>query len=362
MKGRIKRIFRNVKDKVDIIVIQTATEPYVDRSFFYVTGLTQGVMEGSTAFLRPDGSVQILTSLLEAETAKGSGLPVAIMKSREEREKKMKRFLRGSKKIGVNGAEMTHRSFVDIQKKAPKAELIDVSEAIMKARLVKDSKELKLLSKAGRIASEVVKEIIPFIDIGVREYEIGSELNYLMAKKGATGPFFDTIASSGPNTAEPHYSVGDRKIKRGDFVLLDFGALYKKYGSDLTRTFVVGKATKKQKAMYETVRKAQMKSFAKLKEGQKGKVVHEAASKYINRTKFKGRFTHGLGHSIGLAAHDGAGLGPGVDLILKRNMVFTIEPGVYIPGYGGVRIEDDIVVKKDGYELLTTADRELIEI
>lgn len=362
MKGRVKRIFRNAEEKVDVIVIQTATLPFVDPTFFYVTGLTQGVMEGSTAILRPDGSVQLMTSILEAETAKGSGLPVSLMRSREDREKKMKRYLRGAKKVGINAAELTHRLYVDIQKKAPKAELVDVSMAVVKARLVKDSKELRILKKAGRIASEVAKEIIPFIDIGVKEYEIASEVNYLMAKKGANGPFFDTISSSGPNTAEPHYSVGDRKIKRGDFVLLDYGALYMKYGSDITRTFVVGKATKKKKDMYRTVRTAQERALAKLREGEKGKVVHEAASKYINRTKFKGRFTHGLGHSIGLAAHDGSGLSPAVDLTLKKNMVFTIEPGVYLPGYGGVRIEDDIVVKKDGFEFLTTAERKLMEI
>ncbi|MCK4444462.1 MAG: aminopeptidase P family protein [Thermoplasmata archaeon] len=362
MKSRVKKIFRNAEDKPDMIIIQTSVEPYVDRTFFYVAGLTQGVMEGSTAVLHPDGSVKILTSTLEAATAKTSGLPVTVMRSRDDRITKMKRLLRGAKKIGINATELTHQAYTGIQKVAPKAELIDISNAVVMARLVKDSKELKYMSKACRIASEVAEEIIPFIDVGVREYQIGAELEYLMSKRGSEGAFFTTIAGSGPNSALPHYSVGDRKIRKGDFIVLDFGATYKKYGSDITRTYLVGKANKKKRSMYDTVRKAQEKALAKLGEGKKGGDVHLAASKYIDRTKFKGKFTHGIGHSLGLAAHDGGGLHPAWDLVLKKNMVFTIEPGVYLPGYGGVRIEDDIVVEKDGYKLLTSAGRDLVEI
>jgi Xaa-Pro dipeptidase len=362
MKGRVRRIFRNTKEKVDLIVIQTSTDPYVDRTYFYVTGLAHGVMEGTTAILHPDGSAKILTSSLEAESAKTSGLPVTVMKSRDDREKKLKRFLRGAKKIGIHSTELTHQSYKDITKKAPKAEFVDVSDAIVKARLVKDSKELKRMAKACKIASEVAEEIIPFIEVGKKEYEIGAELEHLMAKKGSTGPFFDTIASSGPNSAQPHYTVGNRKIQKGDFIVLDFGATHKKYGSDITRTYVVGKANKNKKSMYETVKKAQKRALDKVRVGVKGGDVHVAADKYINRTKFKGRFIHGIGHSLGLAAHDGSGLSPYLDFKLEKNMVFTIEPGVYIPGYGGVRIEDDIVVKKGGYESLTTAGRDLVEI
>ncbi len=362
MKGRIRKIFKHAEDKPDLIVIQTSTEPYVDRTFFYVTGLTQGVMEGSTAVLHPDGSVKILTSTLEADTAKTSGLPVVVMKSRDDRATKLKRLLRGAKKIGVNSTELTQRAYQDIQKNAPKSELIDMSNAVVMARLVKDSKELSYMKRACRMASEVAEEIIPFIDVGVREYEIGAELEYLMSKKGSEGAFFTTIAGSGPNSALPHYSVGDRKVQKGDFIVLDFGATCKKYGSDITRTYLVGKANKKKKAMYQTVQRAQQKALDKLGEGKKGGDVHQAAANYINRTKFKGKFTHGIGHSLGLAAHDGGGLHPGWDLTLKKNMVFTIEPGVYIPGYGGVRIEDDIVVTKDGYDLLTSAGRDLVEI
>ncbi len=362
MKGRIKKIFRNTEDKPDLIVIQTSTEPYVDRTFFYVSGLTQGVMEGSTAVLHPDGSVKILTSTLEADTARTSGLPVIVMRSKDDRSKKLRRLLSGAKKIGINSTELTHRAHQDIQKNAPKAELVDVSDAVVMARLVKDSKELKYMTKACRMASEVAEEIIPFIDVGVREYEIGAELEYMMSKKGSEGAFFTTIVGSGPNSALPHYSVGDRRIKKGDFIVLDFGATYKKYGSDITRTYVVGKANKKKRAMYRTVQKAQQRALSELGEGKKGGDVHMGAAKYINRTKFKGKFTHGVGHSLGLAAHDGGGLHPAWELTLKRNMVFTIEPGVYLAGYGGVRIEDDIVVTKDGYRLLTSAGRDLVEI
>ena len=149
----------------------------------------------------------------------------------------------------------------------------------------------------------------------------------------------------------------------GDFVLCDFGACFRKYNSDITRTFVFGKASEIQKEMYETVFEAQRIGFEKTKSGAKACDVHNAVESYINNTKFKGRFIHSTGHPLGLSVHDGdQRLGVNCDMELKENMVFTIEPGVYISEIGGVRIEDDILIKKDGIESLTKSSRQLIEI
>ncbi|MFO7992509.1 MAG: M24 family metallopeptidase, partial [Thermoplasmata archaeon] len=146
--------------------------------------------------------------------------------------------------------------------------------------------------------------------------------------------------------------------EKGDFVLMDFGALYDRYRSDITRTYVLGEASEKQKKIYDVVAEAQQRALDLIEPGVKGEDVHNAAAEYIDGTEFKGKFTHGLGHSIGLATHDGSGLSPSVDITLEPGMVYTVEPGVYLPGFGGVRIEDDIVVTEDGCEILTSANRD----
>src|SRR6266568_2547322 len=171
-----------------------------------------------------------------------------------------------------------------------------------------------------------------------------------------------TIVGSGPNGAEPHYTAGPRKIQGGDMIVIDFGAMYRMYCSDITRTVVVGKASEEQKLMHDTVARAQAAAFTRMKPGARGKSVDAAARALIDGTKYKGRFIHGLGHSIGLAVHDGAGLHPASEVILKPNMVFTDEPGVYVPGFGGVRIEDDVLVTRQGPKYLSTTARELLEL
>src|SRR5256886_6266494 len=232
----------------------------------------------------------------------------------------------------------------------------------MKARLVKDAQEVDLIQRACDIASRAFEETLSFIQSGVTEAEVASELVYRMQKNGATAPSFRTIVGSGPNGAEPHYTAGPRKIERGDMIVIDFGAQYHMYCSDITRTVVVGKASEEQRRMHETVARAQAAALAKMKPGSKGKSVDAAARNLIDRSKYKGRFIHGLGHSIGLAVHDGGALNASSDLVLRPNMVFTDEPGVYLPGFGGVRIEDDVLITNKGPRYMIAAPRGLLEL
>ncbi len=357
MKSRIEKVYKNIDEKLDAVFILNSTKPHVDLSFYYFTGLIRGEFEGSGVLLYPDYSGEILTSILEEESAKKADMPYIAIKKREEREEWMQEKLGGMTKIGVNATELTYNAYMKI-KEATDAEVVDISDAIIEARNIKDDEEIRRLRKACDIASEVAEEMVDFIEPGIKEYELAAEMSYRMKKKGATGDAFDLIASSGPNTAEPHYTAGDRVIENGDFVLLDFGALYDRYRSDITRTYVVGKASEKQKKIYDVVSEAQQRALDMIEPGVKGAEVHNAAADYIDGTEFKDKFTHGLGHSIGLATHDGSGLSPSVDITLKPGMVYTVEPGVYLPGFGGVRIEDDIVVTEDGCEVLTTADKE----
>ncbi len=362
MKIRVKAIYRHLRQPVDAIVLSNSTEPHIDMSFFYATGLTDGLFEGCTAWLFPDGRCDIVTSALEEEAAKRSGLPLHVFRNRDERLAAMRALVRGVRRIGINASELTHKAYEEFRKLAPRARFVDVSDAIMRARLVKDGAEVELIRTACGIASRSFEQILPFIAPGRTESAVAAELVYTMQKNGATGAAFRTIVGAGPNSAEPHYTAGPREVQRGDLIVIDFGALFKMYHSDVTRTVVVGGASPEQREMYDTVRRAQDAAMAKLRPGTKGKSVDAAARRLIDATKYKGRFIHGLGHSIGLATHDGGGLNSVSDIVLRPGMVFTNEPGVYVPGVGGVRIEDDVLITKDGSEVLSTAPRDLLVV
>ncbi len=362
MKTRAQRLMDKCKD-LDGLVIHNATEPFIDQTFFYVTELSKGLFEGSAAIVSPDGHTEVLTSRLEETTARTNpALEVNVYKARKNRVELLSQRLKGLKKIGINYNELTHSTYLNLVKAAPKAEFIDVGAIIKEVRLTKTRDEIALLKKAGKMASDVAKQIPDLLKEGVKEYEVAAEINYMMMKKGAQGPSFDTIAAFGANSAEPHYTAGDSPLLKKKFALFDFGALYNRYRSDITRTYVFGKATPKMREIYETVLEAQLAAIDFIKDGVKGGDAHIMADDVISATKFKGKFTHSLGHSIGLAVHDGGLLHPSADITLKAGMVFTVEPGIYVKGYGGVRIEDDIVVKKNGVELLTTAPKELLEV
>jgi len=367
MEPRVKRLFENIEkenEQVDIVVIANSTDPLLDMTFFYVTRLEVGRFEGSVAVLHPDGEVHVITSLLEAESASRGDFNLHVFKTLDELNEITGELLKGKKKIGINGDELTYRMHNFIKKHADDdAETIDISKAVKTTRMVKDEAEIKTLKKACDIASEVAEHMIDFVKPGMKEYEAAAELSYQMLKRGASGNSFETIMAFGKNSAEPHYSAGDVVLEKGQFVLMDFGALYKRYCSDITRTYVCGPMSEKHRKIYETVAEAQRLALETIKVGESCAKPHNVAAEYIDSTEFKGLFTHGLGHGLGLAVHDGGGLHPrAADTIMEEGMVFTVEPGIYVPGFGGVRIEDDIVVRKDGPELLTSARRDLVEI
>ena len=227
----------------------------------------------------------------------------------------------------------------------------------------KDTAEIQAIKKACDIAVATAKEIPNMITPGMTENELAASINHSLQKQGADAPAFETIASFGSHSAQPHYTHGETRLQHGDFILCDFGARYHHYHSDMTRTFVYGEASEKQKKMYSTVQHAQQKAFSLLKPGIFASEVHQQTKAFIDQTDFSGRFIHSTGHSLGLSVHDGGvGLQESCMIPLEENMVLTVEPGVYLPGYGGVRIEDDIIITNDSYELLTDVNRDLIEI
>jgi len=351
---RLQKIFE-YSPEVDAIVLLNSREPHIDMSFFYVTGLSSGLFEGCVAIVYPD-HLEVMSSALEEQSARKGGFEVSIFKTKEEGETLLKEKLKNVNKVGINADELTHSSFLKL-KKASQAEFIDVSKAVRKARLTKDADELQKIRKACDIISDVADAIPALVQEGMTELELSAELNYLMQKKGSRQPAFSTLVCFGKNASEPHHASGETRLKRGDFVLVDMGAQYKRYVSDITRTFIFGEANPEQKKMYEAVLESQDIALDMMKDGVEGRLVHTKVKEFLDSV-YKDRFIHGLGHSIGLTVHDGGRMGIDSELTLEEKMVFTVEPGVYIPEYGGVRIEDDVVVTKEGIEILTKAKKE----
>lgn len=241
-------------------------------------------------------------------------------------------------------------------------EFCPMSDDINKMRMIKSDKEIDLIAKAEQIGVDAFKHILSYIKPGVSEKDIASELEFFMKKNGAEKTSFDTIVLSGERTALPHGMPNDKVIKNGDFLLMDYGCVYNGYCSDMTRTIMIGKADKKQKEIYNTVLNAQMAGLNVIKAGIIGAAADKIARDVIAESGYGEYFGHSLGHGVGLQIHELPNLSPKSDIILEENMIVSCEPGIYIYGYGGVRIEDLVCVKNDGIRNLTNLSKELIEI
>ncbi|MCR5701243.1 MAG: aminopeptidase P family protein [Lachnospiraceae bacterium] len=235
-------------------------------------------------------------------------------------------------------------------------------ELINRPRMVKDETELVIIKRAEAIGDEAFTHILDIIKPGLTENDIALELEFFMRKQGASKLSFDTIVASGANSSMPHAQVTDRVIENGDFVTMDFGCVYKGYCSDMTRTVAVGKPSDEMKKVYDIVLEANMRAMAGIKEGVKCNEIDSLARDYIRDCGYGEYFGHGLGHGVGLYIHEEPRFSPKCETITKENMVITDEPGIYLPGKFGVRIEDLVVVKKDGCEVLSHSPKELIII
>ena len=220
-------------------------------------------------------------------------------------------------------------------------------------RKVKDKKEIELLRKAAELTSEGMKTAYAVLSPGRREHEIAAEIEYAMRKRGSSGTAFETSVASGARSAFPHGGCSERIIREGDLVVVDFGAVCKFYRSDMTRTLVAGKPSEKQRRLYQTVKTAQEKAFKSLRSGVKACDVDAVARRVIEDAGYGEFFVHSLGHGVGLEVHEPPTLSSGSEEVLAAGNVVTDEPGVYLVGYGGVRIEDTVLVQKEGAEKLT---------
>ncbi|MHC8516947.1 M24 family metallopeptidase [Sporosarcina sp. ITBMC105] len=240
------------------------------------------------------------------------------------------------------------------------AELKPVSGIIEKLRMIKSAEEIEILKDAAKIADDAFAHICTFIKPGVSELEVSNELEMFMRKQGATSSSFDIIVASGERGALPHGVASAKIIQSGELVTLDFGASYNGYISDITRTVAVGEPSEQMREIYEITRAAQQKALEEIKPGMTGIEADAIARDYIKSKGYGEAFGHSTGHGIGLEVHEGPALSFRSETVLVPNMAVTVEPGIYVPGVGGVRIEDDIIITEEGNVRLTHSPKELI--
>lgn len=268
----------------------------------------------------------------------------------------------GAKTVGFEDLFLTCNMYGKIVNICGFNNMKPLGETVNDLRIIKTSEELRKLRMAESIGDKAFTDILNFIRPGVTELQIAAELEYSMKKHGAGGLSFDSIVASGKNSSLPHAVPTNKPVEEGDFLTMDFGCTYDGYCSDMTRTIVVGNASDKQREIYDTVLKAQLEAMKVIRSGVVGKDVHNVAAKVIADAGYGEYFGHGLGHSVGLYIHENPRFSAVETRQIMAGTIETVEPGIYIPDFGGVRIEDMIVVTEDGFENFTHSPKELIEL
>lgn len=303
---------------------------------------------------RGENTVYVYGVNYEQTKAEAKGFKVELMNRGEKIAEKLAPQFKASriKKLATDGISYdTYRLLAKGLR--GKAKLKVQSDLVWELRKVKEEKELELMRKAGELTSLGMKVAYETIKPGLTEIEVAGEIEYAMRKKGGYGVAFETIVASGLRSAYPHGGCANRKIHKGDLVVVDMGAMYEYYRSDITRTVVAGKASEKQKKLYNVVKEAQEKAYRAIKPRAKGKDVDQVARKIIEDAGYGNNFNHGLGHGVGLETHEPPWLRPNSKDKLVIGNVVTDEPGIYFPGFGGFRIEDTVLVQKGRGEKLT---------
>lgn len=265
-------------------------------------------------------------------------------------------------RVGLEGSSLPYNEYMELKGELLDFETVDASSDIDSFRAIKTDYEIEQIVKAQGITDIAYSNILKVIKPNVTEKDIAIELNYLMLKNGADDIAFDTIVASGVNTSKPHAHASMKKIERGDLVTMDFGAKFNNYCADMTRTVGVFNLSKELKTIYNIVLNAHNYALNNIKAGMTCREADSFAREYITAYGYRDYFTHSLGHGVGIEVHEQPNLTYRSNMILQENMVITIEPGIYIKNFGGVRIENMAVVKKDGLQNITKSNKELLTL
>ena len=270
---------------------------------------------------------------------------------------------RGRLRLGYAPAQLTVAQKDALQSIAgARIRWVPAPNEVERLRAVKDASELTLMREAAHLISDVWTAALRHVKPGVSELAVAAELERAMKLRGASGPSFDTIVASGPRSAWPHAQPTPKLLKKNELVVLDQGAILRGYCSDMTRTVFLGRAAGRVRVLYSAVLEAQQAAKAAIRPGARASDVDSAARKVLRRHGLVRYFTHSTGHGLGIEVHEMPRLGAAEETLLEEGMVITVEPGVYIEGLGGIRIEDDVVVKAQGAQDLTTASRDFLEL
>ena len=303
----------------------------------------------------------LLTDFRYIEQAKAQAPDFEIIDARQDDHfAKLAEIGQRAQRVGFEGDFITYLDFGKLKDAFSHAELLSQPDLVSHLRSVKDDSEIQLIRKAVKIADDAFDEVLKSIEIGQTEEEIGLNLEFSMRRAGASGGSFDFIIASGVRSSMPHGTASSKRVQSGEFLTMDFGAIYQGYCSDITRTVFIGNPEDKHRNVYETVLAAQRAGIQAVAPGRSGKEVDAIARAIIEKAGYGDYFGHGLGHSVGLAIHEGPNLNKREERILEPGMVITVEPGIYIPDWGGVRIEDIVLVTESGCEVLTQAPKEFI--
>lgn len=271
------------------------------------------------------------------------------------------------KKLGFEDQVMTVSSYERMKEELAKAGLSEVEFVPVKGhvnglRAVKTAEEQERIRQAEAIGDRAFAKIVRKLKSGMTEKQVAALLEFYMKEEGAEGLSFETIAASGLHSAMPHAIPTDKVLEEGDFLTMDFGCLYQGYCSDMTRTVVIGKANDRQKELYDTVLRAQQTALAGIRPGMTGKEIDALAREVIKKAGYGEYFGHSLGHSVGLEIHESPNFSSKEERVIEPGMVITVEPGIYIEGFGGVRIEDVVIITEEGCENITHSPKQLLEM
>nr|WP_090886528.1 Xaa-Pro peptidase family protein [Evansella caseinilytica] len=325
----------------------------------YITGFTG---TAGAALVSRNGA-KFITDFRYVEQAQAQAKGFEVVKHTGSIQEEINRQIQvlGIKKLGFEKDHVTYSAY-DTYNHVFQTTLVPVGGLLEKLRLVKDPGELKIMKAAVAIADAAFAHIVNYIKPGIEEIAVSNELEFFMRAQGAVSSSFDIIVASGYRSALPHGVASNKVIEKGELVTLDFGAYYSGYCSDITRTVAVGEPSEELRKIYNTVLKAQLLGVAGIKPGMTGKEADALTRDHITAEGYGEYFGHSTGHGLGMEVHEGPGLSFKSDTVLQPGMVVTVEPGIYIAGVGGARIEDDVVITDTGNDILSQSPKDLIII
>ncbi len=339
------------ESKLDSIVI---TSEFNRR---YITGFTGSA---GIALITLD-KAYFITDFRYIEQAKNQAPDFEIIKHEGDIFKELANLIEqdGTSNLAFEENDVSFKEYTRL-KELINADLMPISNLVEDLRMIKTTEEIEVLKEAALIADKTYEHILNFIKPGITEIEVANELEMYMRSLGATSSSFDIIVASGKRSALPHGVASEKVIEKGELVTLDYGALYKGYISDITRTVAVGEVSSQLKEIYDVVLESQLRAINEIKAGMTGKEADAITRDYITSKGYGEYFGHSTGHGIGLEVHEAPSLATQSDVVLQKNMAVTVEPGIYLPQIGGCRIEDDIIITETGNKRLTQATKDFI--